>query len=395
VRIAASRHRRGAGPSVETPPAVGAELPAGWSPAFEAPRWLRNLGLASWFALGAALAVAGLLALLAATATISRPVVAALVVAAVVSPVVAALERRGVPRALGAALVLLGLVAIGVLVVVLVVGGITSQKEAIDAYASAAADRAASWLEDAGVSGAGAASASDQARAGVPDMLSTIVHGVATGISGLTSLVFGLSFAALSLFFALKDGPSMGAWVERHMGVPRPVATTITGNTLTSIRRYFAGVTIVAAFNAVVVGLGALVLGVPLAGTIAVVTFATAYVPYVGAFLAGGLAVVVALGSEGFVTAVIMLVIVLLANGLLQNLLQPFAFGATLGLHPLVVLIVTVGAGCLVGMAGLVLAAPLTSAAVHIAADLGAGRAAAGRASDVVTPAEPVGGGPV
>ena len=65
-----------------------------------------------------------------------------------------------------------------------------------------------------------------------------------------------------------------------------------------------------------------------------------------------------------------MLVIVLLANGLLQNILQPVAFGATLNLNPLVVLIVTIGAGSLFGMVGLVLGAPLTSAAVHIARDL-------------------------
>jgi predicted PurR-regulated permease PerM len=72
-----------------------------------------------------------------------------------------------------------------------------------------------------------------------------------------------------------------------------------------------------------------------------------------------------------------MLVIVLLANGLLQNILQPIAFGATLGLNPLVVLIVTIGAGALFGMVGLVLAAPLTSAAVHVSADLARAKAAA------------------
>ena len=88
--------------------------------------------------------------------------------------------------------------------------------------------------------------------------------------------------------------------------------------------------TIVAAFNAVVVGLGALVLGVPLAGTIAVVTFVTAYVPFIGAFVSGAFAVVLALGSQGTHRALIMLVIVILANGLLQNIVQPIAFGATL-----------------------------------------------------------------
>ncbi len=100
----------------------------------------------------------------------------------------------------------------------------------------------------------------------------------------------------------------------------------------------------------------------------------TAYIPYIGAFVAGAFAVVIALGANGTTTALIMLVIVLLANGLLQNLVQPFAMGAALDLHPLAVLVLTIGAGCVFGMVGLVLAAPLTSAAVHIMRDLARAR---------------------
>ena len=166
----------------------------------------------------------------------------------------------------------------------------------------------------------------------------------------------------------------MRRWVDRHLGVPQPVAQTITGGVIRSLRGYFRGVTIVAGFNAAVVTLGALVLDVPLAGTIGIVTFVTAYVPFVGAFVAGTFAVVIALGSQGTSTALIMLVIVILANGLLQNILQPFAMGSALDLSPLVVLVVTIAAGCLVGMIGLVLAAPLTSAAVHIMRELSAAR---------------------
>jgi predicted PurR-regulated permease PerM len=154
------------------------------------------------------------------------------------------------------------------------------------------------------------------------------------------------------------------------------VATTITGNVIVSLRRYFAGVTIIAAFNAVVVGLGAWLLDVPLAGTIAVVTFVLAYIPYLGAFVAGAFAVLLALASQGTETALVMLVIVILANGLLQQIVQPLAFGATLDLNPLVVLIVSIGAGAIFGIVGLVLAAPLTSAAVHVSRELAAAKAA-------------------
>ena len=224
-------------------------------------------------------------------------------------------------------------------------------------------------------------SATDTAQAETTDTVKTLISGIATGISGLTSLALGISFLLLSLFFLVKDGPSLRAWVDRHLGVPQPVARTITGDVITSLQRYFAGVTIVAAYNAVLVGIGALVLGVPLAGTIAVVTFVCAYIPYVGAFVAGAFAVLITLGAEGTTDALIMLVIVILANGALQQVVQPIAYGATLGLNPLVVLIVTISAGALFGMVGLVLAAPLTSAAVHIRADLAREREAVARMS--------------
>jgi predicted PurR-regulated permease PerM len=349
----------------------------GMSAIFAAPQWLRNFGIAAWLLVAVSLLIAGLIALIGATSEITMPVLAAFVVASVAAPVVRWLQRHRIPRAAGAALTLLALIALGVLIVVLVVGGITSQSGEIGSTASAAVDKAQSWLEDAGVSSSGASSAGDTAESGVQDSLSTLFHGIASGILGLTSLALGLSFAALSLFFLLKDGPMMRAWVNGHMGVPVPVADTITRNVVVSLRGYFAGVTIVAAFNGIVVGLAAWALGVPLAGTIAVVSFVTAYIPYIGAFVAGAFAVVLALGSEGTTTAIIMLVVVLLANGLLQNILQPIAFGATLGLNPLVVLIVTIGAGCLFGMVGLVLAAPLTSAGVRILSSLASARTAA------------------
>ena len=65
-----------------------------------------------------------------------------------------------------------------------------------------------------------------------------------------------------------------------------------------------------------------------------------------------------------------MAVVVLLANGILQQMIQPIAYGAALGIHPLAVLIVTIAGGALFGGIGLILAAPLTSAVVKISSDL-------------------------
>ena len=339
------------------------------SGAFRTPGWLSDVGKSSWLLVGLFALLGGLIWLLAATYTIVGPMLCALIVAVVAMPLVSRLHQH-MPRAIAAAIVLLAIAAIVVVVVVIVIAGITGQSAAISAQAAEGANRLRGWLTDLGVNSSSAAGATSTAKSAVPNMISTLVHGVVNGIRGLASVLFGLSFAALGTFFLLKDGPQMRHWLDRHVGLPQPVAQTITGAVIRSLRGYFRGVTLVAGFNGVVVGLAALVLGVPLAGTIAVVTFVTAYIPYIGAVVAGAFAVLLALGSQGTGVAIAMLVIVILANGLLQNLVQPFAMGSALHLNPLVVLIVTIGGGCLFGMLGLVLAAPLVSATVRIAKEL-------------------------
>jgi predicted PurR-regulated permease PerM len=336
---------------------------------FRTPSWLRDIGRSSWLLVGLLLVLVGLIWLLAETYTIVGPMVCALIVAVVAMPLVQWLDRH-MPRAAAAGIVLLAIAAIAVLIVVIVIAGITGQSAELSAQAAAGADRIQGWLKSVGVDSSSASQATATAKHAAPQIISTLTHGILNGIRGLASVLFGLSFAALGTFFLLKDGPQMRAWVDRHVGLPVPIAHTISGSVIRSLRGYFRGVTLVAGFNGIVVGLAALLLDVPLAGTIAVVTFVTAYVPYIGAFVAGAFAVLLALGGQGTGVAVAMLIVVILANGLLQNLVQPFAMGSALHLNPLVVLVVTIGAGCLFGMLGLVLAAPLVSATVQIAKQL-------------------------
>jgi predicted PurR-regulated permease PerM len=345
---------------------------------FAAPRWLRDLGLAAWFLVGVLVLFVGLTWALGIMSTIVGPVLAAAVVATVASPAVSWLQGRGVPRAAGAGIVLLALVALAVVILLLVVGGILGQAPQIADELHGAVDKLQSWAEDVGLNTRGANQANENVTRDVPAIIHTFVKGVAQGISGIASLAFGLSFAVFGLFFLLKDGPAFRAFLNRHLGVPAPAAGIITGGVVRAMRRYFLGVSIVAGFNAVVVGLGALILGVPLAGTIAVVTLVTAYIPFIGAIVAGAFAVLLALGAKGTTVALIMLVIVILANGALQNIVSPLAMGATLSLNPLLILVVTISAGAFFGMIGLVLAAPLTSAAIQISAQLQRARLAAG-----------------
>ncbi len=337
---------------------------------FLTPGWLRDLGTSAWLVVGVTLAVIGGIWILTLTHTIVAPVVTAAVVAAVASPLVDRAEHRGWPRALASALVLVSLVVLGIAAVIVIVGGITGEADSIGRQLSAAKDTIASWLNDLGVDAGAAKTATEDASSAVSSAVPALLQGIGGGLKKLSSLVFFLGLTALSLFFLLMDGPMIRGWAEGHMRVPRTTAHQIMQRVLESLRGYFLGVTLVAAFNAAVVTVGGLILGVPLIGTIAAVTFLGAYIPYLGAWGAGAFAVLIALGGAGADAAIGMIVVQLLANGILQQLVQPIAMGATLGIHPLAVLIVTIGGGALFGAVGLILAAPLTAAATRIATDL-------------------------
>ena len=326
--------------------------------------------MSAWLLVGVALFLVGAVWLLSLTAVIVLPVITAAVVASVASPVVGWLQQRRVPRAVGAIVMLLVIVGLAVGVIVVVIGGITSEAGDLKGHFDDARKTIEGWLKDVGVDPGKAETANKDAGSGAGDSVSALLHGIGSGLDELSSLVFFLALTTLSLLFLLKDGPAIRAWGERHLGVPLPVARVISNRVLQSLRGYFLGVTLVAAFNAVVVVIGALVLGVPLAGTIGAVTFLGAYVPYLGAWTAGAFAVLVALGGAGTDAAAGMVVVQLLANSVLQQLVQPFAMGTALGIHPLAVLVVTIAGGALFGGVGLILAAPLTSAVVRVSADL-------------------------
>jgi putative heme transporter len=370
ARLRLRRRHEGA----EEGPAAGDDVielePGALSGVFAAPSWLRDVGFTAWLLVGVALFLVGAVWLLSLTQVIVVPVITAAVVAAVASPLVGWLKRHGLPRGIGAALVLLGIIGAGIGLFVLIVAGITSELSSIKGELGDAKDTLSGWIQDVGVDQSSAENAKNEASKSVTDAGSSLLEGIGAGISALSGLAFFLALTALSLFFLLSDGPSIRRWAEGHLGVPPAVGHVIGQRTLGALRGYFLGVTIVAAFNGVVVLVGALILDVPLAGTIAAVTFLGAYIPYLGAWSAGAFAVLIALGGAGPDAAGGMIVVQLLANGVLQQLVQPFAMGAALGIHPLAVLIVTIAGGALFGAVGLILAAPLVSATVRISEDL-------------------------
>ena len=200
-------------------------------------------------------------------------------------------------------------------------------------------------------------------------LVQNLVAGLLSGLGSVTVLIVGIVTGLFILLFLMKDWRLVVDGTARQiavvLGVPDRVGRQIVSDTVHSFRGYASGLTIVGLMNGVVVGLGAVLLGVPLAGPIAIVTFVTSYIPFFGAFFAGAFAVLVALGAKGLSVALAMLAITLLANNTLQNLLEPVAFGRTLRLHPLTVLLVTTAGTLLFGVLGATLAAPVTAVALR------------------------------
>ena len=176
----------------------------------------------------------------------------------------------------------------------------------------------------------------------------------------MVAIAGGVILGALIMYYLLKDGTRLRRSVVSHgrpmrsapmsttSSVTRAESSATTGGAAPSCRpscRSFIGVV-------------ALLLGLPLVFTIVVVNFIGGYIPYIGAFLGGGLAVIVALGDGGLPEAAIMLVVVLAANLVLENFVEPKVMGQTLDIHPLVVLVVTALGGLLGGIVGLILAVP-------------------------------------
>ena len=142
-----------------------------------------------------------------------------------------------------------------------------------------------------------------------------------------------------------------------------------------AVRRYFWALTLSAVVTAVLIGGAAWLLGVPLAFTIAVVTLVTSYVPYLGAIVSGAFATLIALGSNGIETAIVILVVILVVQNIVQTIVLVRLAGTALSLHPIVVLGATIVGAAVAGMLGAALASPAVAVAILVQRRLSAGAA--------------------
>src|SRR5262249_38168219 len=162
----------------------------------------------------------------------------------------------------------------------------------------------------------------------------------------------------LVAFFFIKDGAAMWRWTVQLTAGSGPLVDRIGRRVWRTVSGYILGQTAIAAIDASLIALAALVLGVPHAGAVAMLTFLGAYVPYIGALLAGAFAVLLAVADGGVPRGVAMLVAVIAVQAFEGNVLQPWIQGRAVRLHPLVVALSVVAGGALAGFLGIFLAVP-------------------------------------
>ncbi|WP_435298619.1 AI-2E family transporter [Timonella sp. A28] len=184
------------------------------------------------------------------------------------------------------------------------------------------------------------------------------------GVSATGTFIAGMFLMFVVLFFFMKDGPQIWEFMLRPFtGEHYERARRVGNKTVVTLGQYVRGTAAVAAVDAIGIGIGLAILKVPLALPLAVIVFLTAFIPLVGATLAGALAALVALVSNGPVAALIVIGIVILVNQLEGNYLQPKIMGKTLSLHPLVILLALTAGTILGGILGAVLSVPVAAVA--------------------------------
>jgi predicted PurR-regulated permease PerM len=292
------------------------------------------------------------------------PILLALLLATVLWPGARFLRRKGVPDAVAA----IGVLLLALLVLFGILGGLAPQ---VTGQAQEIADQVTAGLGELqeGITGPPLNLGEDRVGATVDNVIGelqanaqNIAGRVLTGAAAAGSALLTGLLALVLCFFYLKDGPKFLPWIGGLVG-PRaaPHVSAVAQRSWVTLSGFIKAQAAVGLVDAVFIGVGLAVLGVPLALPLAVLVFFGAFIPIIGAVVTGALAALVALVTSGATSALIVVVLVLVVQQLEGNVLQPILVGRTLDLHPAAVILAVTAGGTLAGITGAFLAVPVLS----------------------------------
>ncbi|MFD8753909.1 AI-2E family transporter [Kitasatospora sp. NPDC059577] len=308
----------------------------------------------------ASLVVFALVELRAATV----PFILALLGASLLYPVVPWLVRHGVGRGLAAGLTCAVLVVAGGGVIALLVNSLVHSAPQIAEALPAAGRRLEQWL---GPLGQKIQHALNNAKGETNSLVSTLTTSVLSGLGLLTQLITGGVLALALVFFFLRDGHRTGDAIRSYL--PGRGAETVIAcaeRAFAAMAGFMRGTTLIALIDAGFITIGLLALGVPGAPGLGALVFMGAYIPFVGAFLSGTVAVLVALADGGLGTALWALGVVLTVQMIEGNVLQPVIQSRTVELHPATIMVAVVAGSGIAGIIGALLAVPVCAAATGV-----------------------------
>jgi predicted PurR-regulated permease PerM len=307
---------------------------------------------------------AGLVFAMTQLSLVVIPVVLALIIASAVYPLLELMRRRGMPSILATWIALVAILVVLGLVVWLIVSAVQNQIGTLVSQATKGLDQLQHFVKDGPFQVSDDQIDSALKQAGDFLSSSTFASGAFAGVSAATSFVTGLALFVVVLFFFMKDGPKIWGFLMRPFtGEQYDRAARVGQKTVSTLGGYVRGTATVALVDALGIGVGLFVIGVPLAIPLAVIVFVSAFVPLVGATVAGILAALVALVANGPVAAIIVIAIVIAVNQLEGNFLQPVVMARSLKLHPLVVLLALTAGTIIGGIVGAILSVPIAAVA--------------------------------
>ena len=327
------------------------------------PRVSPNLDRAaawSWRLLVSAAAVAAILALLWYLRVIVLPVAVALTIAPAVSPVASWFRRRRFLERPAAALALLMALALGTVLVAIVAVSVIEQFDELVASVRRAVDDLAAQLEREPLNLS--VEETEDLRSPLEESWREASGYAAAGVQAGAGILVGFVLAVAMLYFILRDGEALWTWIlQRFSPELRPAIDRAGGRAWDVLGGFVRGTAQVATIDAVLIGIGLWLLDVPLAFALAVLVFMGSFVPYVGAFVSGLVAVLVAFADGGWELALAVLALVLLVQFVEGTFLQPLIQSRSVHLHPAIVLLAVTAGGSLFGIAGAYLAVPVTA----------------------------------
>ncbi|MGY1604993.1 AI-2E family transporter [Geodermatophilus sp. SYSU D00815] len=292
------------------------------------------------------------------------PVVLGLLFTTVLWPSTRFLRRHGWPPALAATVSLLGFLAIFGAVIAVIVPQVADQSGELADQTVAALDDVQEWLQgppfNIGEDQIG--NAIDTAIARLQENATDIAGYALTTVTTIGNSLINLVLALVLSFFFLKDGPKWTPWLAAQTGRrAAPHVAALSQKAWTTLSEFIKQQALVGFVDAFFIGIGLLVLGVPLVIPLAVITFLGAFIPIIGAFVAGAFAVLIALVTEGPTDALIVLIIVLVVQQIEGNVLQPIIQGRGFNLHAAVVILAVTAGSSLAGIIGAFLSVPVAA----------------------------------